>query len=136
MLQQVNCFMDFYIGAYGKTIRICTSSKESLMDIQNIFTRLKDGVVNEFSFRSSENVQITVMDDLIIRPSQHNKYTAHTIQKSKQTWKGLVFIWTLTQDNIEDCEGLIEGLIENGESGHQYLTKESDGVLVEIAFKG
>lgn len=47
---------------------------------------------------------------------------------------GVFEIPVQTTDDWEHIEGLIDGLIESGGPGHQYLTREGDGILIELAY--
>lgn len=128
--------LDFYKGAYGQTIRIDVHSVAELIKIRDLITKLKEIKIPEISFQKTDSVEITGFCDLIMKVKQKRKFWQSDINTilSENTTSGLVFLWSLTSDGWEHCEGLVDGLIEDGTHGHQYLTKEEDGLIIELSY--
>lgn len=124
-----NIAVDYYEGSYGPTIRIDTFSIQQLIDLRGIISKLKDGIIDEFNIRNINGISITGMKDLILKRKIKKRFFH---KKIKQTKDGLIFIWELTSEQWWHCEGLIDGLIDANNPGHQYLLE--DEVVIEFCF--
>lgn len=129
--------IDYYEGAYGPTIRIDTINLEDIVRIKNIFTNLKNKILQEINLKDIDNIQITGFYNLIIRIIPKRSYFRKqtNITKKFSLSNKLYYIWALTVDACEHCEGLIEGIIMKNSFGHQYLTRAEDGIIIEIAYR-
>jgi len=125
--------IDYYQGAYGPTVRIDIHSMDDLIRIRNVINNIKNGKTQEFKFQSMDNAKFTNLSDLIMKLETKKRFYYHSI-KVENTVTGSIILWLQTAKGWEHSEGQIDGLIENGGPGHQYLTRESDEVIVELAF--
>lgn len=126
--------IDYYKGSYGPTIRIETHHIDELIQIHSVFYKLKLGLINMFSFKQMKNVIISGIEDLIIEEAANK--TNKKIGKNENN-SNLVIIWSLTKDECEHCEGLVEGLIQCKSSGHQYLVEDyniKESIIIELAY--
>ncbi|HOJ78888.1 MAG TPA: hypothetical protein PLZ08_12095 [Bacillota bacterium] len=124
-------FIDYYQGAYKPTLRINFNSRRYLIKFKEIITAIKDGTIETFSFSSFEGITILGIKDLILRKQSKKLLIPERITMiCNSNSEKPVFIWCLNSEEWWHCEGLIEGLIESNEIGHQYLFDEE--LLIEL----
>lgn len=126
--------VDYYQGAYGPTIYIETHSIDDLIQIKHMIKSIRNGEINEVSFETLKNVVITGFSDLLIRKNSNKKKHEHCIRILDNYGEGKVFLWVQTDDELEGCEFLIDGLIEGNSNGHQYLIEE-ELLVIELYLK-
>lgn len=125
---------DYYQGAYGPTMYIEAHSIDDLRQIKNLIKRVRNDEVNEISFETLKNIEITGFSNLIIKKSNNKKEHEDSIRILDNSSEDKVFLWTQTDDELEDCEFLIDGLIEGNTNAHQYLIEEKI-LVIELYLK-
>ncbi len=122
-----NLIIDYYYGAYGKTLLMRIDDVAVLSRLRDIFGRLADNTINKFNLRDIANIEFRNIDDVVMT----NNSTYVYIKKEKN-----IVYWEQTETDWYNCEGLIKGLIEGAKTkrgGHQYFTGSEDGIIVEIS---
>ena len=61
--------VDYYLGAYGKTIYIKSVREEGILFLKDLFHRLSTKHIMKYAFRDDPGIQITGIHDLILRNS-------------------------------------------------------------------
>jgi len=125
--------IDLYNGAYGQTLILIVNSKDNLFRFKNLFSDLSKGVIEEISLFEKIEFKYSGFEDLILKSNPKRNIYSNKIYISSNVSKPII-IWSLSFDEWYTCEGLIDGLIEAKKPGHQYLTNESDGILIEFSY--
>lgn len=126
--------IDYYHGAYGKTIHISTFSKEWLLLIKSNIQALQRDIINSFDFCTICNIKtkFNMKLELIKVQRKHRHYNNIIMQ---QTREAKCFLWEQDEDELETLTGLIDGLINcNSGSGHQYLIKDNQDYIIELSY--
>ena len=125
--------IDLYEGAYGLTLRLSTRSTAFLGRLRSLLVELA----------SSDGRDVDIVGALFPDKDQAAsvelvaRCSASSGSVARRTGEGPAsFLWASTSSGWEDCAGLIEGLLEDGGAGHQYLTDDGAGdLLIEVAFR-
>ena len=129
-MEKIVTCIDYYLGAYGKTIIIFTCSTDWLILLKGAICRLLNDEVME--------VDICKLSDIKSGDSI-DEFVLYKIEKSikqcisTQEKKPSAFVWKQDKEEIITLVGLIDGLLEGSGSGHQYLTNEDSGFVVELS---
>ena len=123
--------LDYYDGAYGKTLRIDVQSSESLEAFSLFLDGFCKGAPSEASFRSIEQVVLAppLVDVRLVRSGSESI-------GANEAARGTVIEWSNHQQGWERIMGLLVPLAVFGrecKSGHQYLTSPDASILVELA---
>ena len=125
--------VSFYAGAFGPTLRIDMQTREHVALMTGIFTKLME---------EPDRSTVLVVDGLwtfeglsaiklVSVPGSAPIGRAVAVQSPH----GTRIEWRASSDGWLQCLGLLEGLTDTDEPGHQYLTEEIKGqVLVVLAF--
>lgn len=125
--------VDFYDGAYGSTLRIFTNTIDNLKKVYNIFLQLKQGKISIYSISSINNIEIDGLSDLVLKLDTNKDDWETELKIDNPGTEKVVFTWSLSKEEIEDCICLIKSLIENyGGSKHQYLMDNEDLLVIVI----
>jgi len=116
--------IDLYDGDYGRTLIIMVNSVECLQKIKAFFVLLSRKEAEFFSFsdcnfvktKNSFNLIVKVKDDENIKLINNN------------------IVWTQIPEKWDFCAELIQGLLNKGIAGHQYLLETPD-LIVELSYK-
>lgn len=129
----VGIVVSCYRGAHGPTLRIDMQTREHLALLTEIFTKLHeepDGSTTllaggPWTFHGVNAIK------LVSVPGSAPIGRAVAVQGPH----GTSIDWRASSDGWLQCLGLLEGLTDTDEPGHQYLTEERPGhVLVVLAF--
>jgi hypothetical protein len=120
---------DFYEGAFGPSILLVLTSRESVTWLREVFGDLAVAPTERlFSLVSQPEVQIgAAVGDILLRrvsipPEKH---------LAREDYDR--FVWSCTSDEWETMSLLLEPFLER--PGHQYLTNEgADDALIEVSF--
>lgn len=127
--------LDYYDGAYGPTIRIDVQSIETLVRIKNLFLQLAESRGYPVNLAEINNVKAIRLNQLILSWVPDDQHAKKKLTLASNSMTGAVFEWTMSSDSWKRAAGLVDGLLERGSSGHQYLTQEGvDDAIVELAF--
>lgn len=126
--------INYYSSSYGPTIRLMVRSLASLTYIKNLFRSLAMEK-SEVELTALKGIRIIGMEALIFKRSLHDSLLLKSLFAISQGTENS-FIWINSSLGWQECADLIDGMIENGNPGHQYLTKEDvDDALVEISYQ-
>ena len=123
----------FYEGAYGRTIRIDVQAESWLMNLRESVSKLLRTAVRSIDISLMNNVRMLGVSSFTLLRTEEpvSPYIYSSIDK-----KGSVSIfWFQDVEQLETLIALINGLLDHDEPGHQYLTNENDGILVELAYE-
>ena len=123
--------LDYYDGAYGKTLRIDTQSSESLGAFELFLEGFCKGTASEASLQNIEQVVLAppLLDVRLVRSGSESISASDSAH-------GTVIEWSNHQQGWERVIGLLGPLAvfgREGKSGHQYLTPPDANILVELA---
>ena len=121
-----------YEGAYGPTIRIDTQSKEWLEYLKSEVTELIEEGREELEISKMDFVSVSDLKSLLLRKCDGDNSTISELSRTEEVPS---FIWLQSSEELITINGLIDGLLVDEKPGHQYLTSESDGVLIVLAYK-
>ena len=125
-------YIVYYEGAYGDTIRIATKQKTWLVKLKERLLRILSG--------ESDDIDICNLGDIKIFDSINELVLTKTNKRSKSCVAfemvngSRSYKWKLDNEEIETIIGLIDGLICDESPGHQYLTDEEEGCLIELSY--
>ena len=125
--------IDYYQGAYGPTLRIDVQILDWLLFFRDSIIQLMGDKISYIDFLNFQNIEITNIYSFKLY--KINKSIYPSIVKSHDKNNNLIFTWYLTLDQLYHITGLIDRLLENENPGHQYLTNEEEGILIELAYK-
>ena len=133
MRNTVKTIIDYYVGAYGPTLRIDVQMFDWLLFFRNYIIQLIEDKINYIDFINFQNIDVTNIYSFTLYKTHKSIYPS--IYKSNDKKNNLIFKWYLTSDQLFHITGLIDKLLEDENSGHQYLTNEEEGLLIELAYK-
>ena len=120
--------IDFYDGAYGATIIIAVRNHGWLLSFKRTLQLLIGGNLDSIDFSKLESVVFeTEFIFKLIKVSGNLK----VITKSNET----SITWCQNEDQLLTLVDLVDGLLDSDCPGHQYLTHESDGILIKLTYK-
>ncbi|MCL2420796.1 MAG: hypothetical protein FWD03_02975 [Defluviitaleaceae bacterium] len=131
MGRNLKTVIKFYQGAYGSTVRIDVQNREWLEYFKDCISHLVEGRSQEFEIDRMDNVEITGFKSLKLVLVQHERYQKISIENNKEDM--ISFTWFQDIEELITVIGLIDGLLDAKQPGHQYLTEESDNVLIVLA---
>ncbi len=120
---------DYYDGAFGPSILLVLTSRESISWLRAVFEGVAVAPVGTvISLVDQPQARIgAALAQLLLarvdrRPNKHLVFNAHGS-----------FVWSCTADEWQTMSLMIEALLQ--QSGHQYLTTEGkDDALVEVSY--
>ena len=123
----MKALLDYYAGAYGPTIRFDCISLDDLRVLREVFRRLALGESREVLLHRLEGLSVSNLEELTLAlVDVEARVSLRRLNRGS-------FLWVNTMDGWGRCCGLLDGLIEPNEPGHQYLTDEGvDDALVEV----
>ena len=125
-------FVDYYLSAYGPTIRIATRNRHWLVALKKQIMDLSNGNLDSIDVcKFSDTKCSETINELILIKGINCSVSCVT---AKDLFRQTNFIWVQDESGIETILGLIDGLIVSDQSGHQYLTNEGDGYLIELSY--
>jgi hypothetical protein len=126
--------LDYYMGAYGPTIRFDTNSRNPLLRLKEAFRTLIRGEKSVVELHRLQGLQVTNIAELTAELVELAPRVA--LERMASRKEGAVFRWRNTKEGWQDCADLVEPLAECSGPGHQYLTVERvDDALVEVCFR-
>ena len=127
-----SAYIDYYVGSYGKTIRIAVKNKPWV-------TSFRDNIIKIF-MNENDRLDICKLDDtecsetinelMLIRVSEGT--TPCMVLNSKKD--PMRFRWIQDKEGIETLLCLIDSLIDRDSPCHQYLAHEEDGCIIELSY--
>ena len=133
MKRHEKMIIDYYNGAYGRTIRIGVQEREWIVLLRDLVLQLINDMINCVDLLQMENVQYTNLSELKL------------IKVSKSIYSNLLeishkrmppsFLWQQTKEELIVISELIEGLLCADMAGHQYLTTDDGDILIELTYK-
>jgi hypothetical protein len=132
---KASTIVDYYMGAYGPTIRIWSRDKAQIFALQNAFLCLASGTQDALNLADVLSVIPSGMKSLTLRlaPISSNEQKALSIRTCVN--EDAAFEWSMRKSGWERAAALIDGLLRQDIPGHQYLTKEGvDDALIELSY--
>lgn len=120
---------DFYQSAYGPSILLVLTSREAVAWLRSLFEHLAGTSIGAvFRLDTQPRVEIgAALTALELRRVDATP-TRHLVQASNGT-----FMWSCTADEWETASLILEPLLK--QSGHQYLTSETDDdAIIEVSY--
>ena len=120
---------DFYEGAYGPSILLVLTSREAVAWLRSIFNdlaRASIGAVLRLDSQPSVEIgaELTALELCRVEHTPDR----HLVQASDGS-----FTWSCTADEWQTASLMLEPLLE--QSGHQYLTSETDDdAIIEVSY--
>ena len=125
-------YIDYYVGSYGDTVRIATSSKDWIILFRNKIREIFNGDIQSFDICKIPRIKcfnsISSLDLIKVKKSSSPCVVLKCVD-GKNTFK-----WAQDLEEIETLLGLIEALVVDDSPGHQYLTYEEDGCVIEFSY--
>jgi hypothetical protein len=135
-LDDATIVVAYYKGAYGPTLRIDLQSVARLRDIRGFVEKLSSGALANFSLAELRPIVIEPPIKSVTLATRYDGPTTQPKFKLLSDESGsLAFDWAQNDREWARTVGLIDGLLQVGARGraaHQYLSDESDHVLVEL----
>lgn len=123
--------VDYYQGAYGKTIRIAVHKLQKLIFLKKLFIHMSSENGFEVEMADLENVVMTDLRSLRLRQTS----AEYALGRNLIMEASNDFIWSRSREGWSECADLVDGLITLGTSGHQYLTAENyDDAIIVLSF--
>jgi len=127
--------VDYYLGAFGPTIRLHVLSVARLNELKGIFLLLAEGSVQEVDLAQRHLSKTAGLNSLILKFVSEGQTKEKNLVLIKDEFQRLNFIWSGFSEHWLTCAGLVDGLVGSDQPGHQYLTAEGIGdALVELAY--
>ncbi len=121
---------DFYEGAFGPSILLVLTTRESITWLRTLFDDLAAapiGTVVSLVHQSEVSLGAAVGDLLLSRVSR--KPGKNLVRETYDR-----FVWSCTSEEWQTSSLLLEPFLER--SGHQYLTDEVvDDALIEVSYR-
>lgn len=123
--------IDYYEGAYGKTIRFATSKIQMLIYLKELFTRMSSENDLEIELSNLENVKVNGLWSLCLQQSSTEfALGGNLIMEIPHR-----FVWVRSKEGWSECAELVDSIISSNTPSHQYLTSETyDAALVIVSF--
>ena len=127
--------VDYYLGAFGPTIRLHVLSVARLNELKGIFLLLAEGSVQEVDLAQRQLSKTAGLNSLILKFVPEGQTKEKNLVLIKDEFQRLNFIWSGFSEHWLTCAVLVDGLVGSDQPGHQYLTAEGIGdALVELAY--
>ena len=125
-------YIDYYAGTYGDTIRIATQSKDWIILFKGKIKDVLDGNMQNFDICQMPHIKC--FDSIVSLELIKVKKCFTPCVTLKRIDGKNVFKWVQDVEEIETLLGLIDGLIADDSSGHQYLVDEDDNCIIELSY--
>ena len=133
-IDDARILVSFYVGAYGPTLRIDMQTREHVALMTGIFTRLMEEPNSSTVLAADGPWTFTGVGAITLVSVPGSAPIGRAV--AGQGPHGTRVDWQASSDGWLQCLGLLEGLTDTDEPGHQYLTEEIKGqVLVVLAFR-
>ena len=116
-------------GTYGSTIRIDVKTKEWLEYFKKAILTLIEEENNEIEIGGLDNVEFVDIESLKIIKVQRIGQSKVSVSNDNDC-----FTWLQGMEDIITLLGLIDGLLEDNEPGHQYLTTKDNVILIVLSY--
>lgn len=128
--------IDYYVGAYGPTIRIDVVTENNLHKIRNLFVNFVKSPNYEIDLIKIENIKAIGIKSLLLKSIPANQKKEKKLQLVRNTENDPQFLWQMSSNNWENAVCLIQALLDDiNHPGHQYLTREEiDDAVIEFCF--
>jgi hypothetical protein len=120
---------DFYEGAYGPSILLVLTSREAVAWLRSVFDDLARGSIGAV-LRLDTQPRVEIGAALTALQLRRVEATPdrHLVQARDGS-----FTWSCTADEWQTASLLLEPLLK--QSGHQYLTSETDDdAIIEVSY--
>jgi hypothetical protein len=125
-------YIDYYIGSYGDTIRIAFKNKNWAISFRENITKILKNEIDKFDICKLADTECSnTIDELKL--IKVLKSTIPCIVTNSKI-NPMHFNWKQDEEELETLLGLIDGLIDSDDPGHQYLTDEEDNILIILAY--
>jgi len=125
-------YIDYYVGAYGKTIRIATESKHWVLLLKENIMKVRDNNIDALDVCKLPNTRHSdAIHELKLTKVSYSPMPCITTNPRNKAY----FSWEQDAEEIVTLIGLIDGLLDGDSPGHQYLVYEDDGYIVELSYK-
>src|SRR3989338_6580772 len=91
--------IDYYLGAYGPTIRIDVVAENNLRKIRNLFVSFVKFPNYEINFITIENIKVVGIKSLIMQSVFSKQEKEKKLQLVKDTEMGAEFLWRMSSEN-------------------------------------
>jgi len=130
-----NILLDYYDGAYGPTIRIDTQSIEALYLLKQLFMELSNSLGGAKKITDIDKVKVSGLTQLIFKNVLPKTLSKKRLLRKDNNATCTVFVLEMPSDEWVNAARLIDGMIEYGQPGHQYLSHEGiDDAILELTF--
>ena len=130
MVRTCEVNIDYYLGAYGKTIIIITQSRKWLLLLKESIIKVIDNAIDVLDIcqltPAKLGKSISKLELTKVRSSVSPCITAKNEEESTN------FIWKKDEEELWTVVGLIDGLLRNDNPGHQYLA--DDDYIIELSY--
>jgi len=124
--------IDYYLGDYGKTIRIATQSKEWVIMLKEEIEELFNGNLQSVDLCKMPHINcsdsISSLDLIKVKENPKSRFFFGLIPKQRvileQEHGKNIFRWLQNVEEIETLLALIDSLICAKNPGHQYLVDD------------
>lgn len=124
---------DLYVSDMGRTLRLHAVELDQLATLHEAFESLGSARLNTYDLKS------------ILRAPMLTSFKADSDDRQPrharslfldERGEGTALRWVRARDDWQTVALLVEGLMHEGQPGHQYLTEEGlDDVIVELSFR-
>jgi hypothetical protein len=119
---------DFYEGAFGPSILLVLTSPEAVVWLRSIFDDLAaSSIETVLRLDSQPTVEIGAALTALELRRVERASDRHLVQAPDGS-----FTWSCTADEWQTVSLMLEPLLE--QSGHQYLTSETDDAIIEVSY--
>lgn len=125
-------YVDYYIGAYGNTVRIATKSKDWVISFREKIEDVFNGNIQNIDICQMPHIKCFDSIGSLELIKVKKCYTPCVVLKCIDG--KYVFKWAQDAEEIETLLGLIDGLIVDDSPCHQYLAYEDDGCVIELSY--
>ena len=126
-------YVDYYVGAYGDTIRIGTHSRDWIVLFKEKIKDVFNGNLQNFDICQMPHIKC--FDSIgSLELIKVNKSRIPCVALKRINEKN-IFEWLQDVEEIETLLGLIDGLISDDSPGHQYLVDEGyNYIIIELSY--
>ena len=133
MISNNKTIISYYQGSYGPTIRIDVQEIEWLQYFRENIVQLVENKLGKIDITCMDNVEVVDIDSLELIKVQYEKSKKVFMLNEKLNTNH--FIWHQDIEELITIVGLIDGLLDSDNSGHQYLTDGGACALILLAYK-
>jgi len=123
--------IDYYDGAYGKTIRIAAKNERWLTTLKEKVEEVLGDSLSGLDICSIVDTECSTRIKKL-ELSKAKKHTTPCIYATKVNDQ-MSFYWKQDEEELITLIGLIDSLIESERPGHQYLAHEEDDFIIVLS---